>query len=500
MLYKINPFNWEDEFPFLEQKKGFDAIIGNPPYIRIQNLVKHFPEEIDYYRSSFSSYSVGKKDIFDKYYLFIEKAIELINPNGIIGYIIPHKFFVIKGGKKLRSSIISQCNFYKIVHFGVTQVFLGRQTYTAIVIFGKQKKDKFTFKRITNLINKSSFDVANTNEYIQNKYSDSPWLFLTKKAELLFEKIKLKNVIPLKNIAKILVGLQTSCDKVYIVHLIKDNGRTVTVSNDDKPNAIVFEIEKEIPLPCLYDLQLDLFDTPKPNSYIIFPYLINRDQASVYSESQMKKNFPLCWQYLNSYKIKLLKRDINGNDPKWYQYGRSQNLTSFHNIDKLIWKVLSKEASYTYDNSNIQFTGGGNGPYYSLTSKNEYSLFYILAILSHPLIEAMVKSGASEFKGAFYSHGKQFIENLPIRVIDCDSNEDVKIYYELVEITQKILEIKEKINTNNNPNKRKILCKGYAILRKDQINLINSLYDVSQDEILEIEGDKLFFAELNEES
>ena len=281
--------------------------------------------------------------------------------------------------------------------------------------------------------------------------------------------------------------------------MIKDNGRTVTVSNNDQPNAIVFEIEKEILLPCLYDLQLDLFDTPKPNSYIIFPYLINRDQVSVYSESQMEKKFPLCWQYLNSYKTKLLRRDINGNDPKWYQYGRSQSLTSFHNIDKLIWKVLSKEASYTYDNSNIQFTGGGNGPYYSLTSKNEYSLFYILAILSHPLMEAMVKSEASEFSGGYYSHGKQFVENLPIRVIDCDSNEDVKIYYQLVEITQKILEIKEKINTSNNPHKRQILGKHYDIVRESQINLINSLYDISYKEISEIEGDKLFFGKLDEE-
>jgi hypothetical protein len=67
---------------------------------------------------------------------------------------------------------------------------------------------------------------------------------------------------------------------------------------------------------------------------------------------------------------------------------------------------------------NIQFTGGGNGPYYSLISNTEYSPLYILGILYHPVFEAMVKAGASEFQGAYYSHGKQFIENIPIRKID----------------------------------------------------------------------------------
>jgi hypothetical protein len=61
-------------------------------------------------------------------------------------------------------------------------------------------------------------------------------------------------------------------------------------------------------------------------------------------------------------------------------------------------------------------TGGGNGPYYMIRPRAPGSLsnLYLLAILNHPLSEAMVRCHTSVFRGGYYSHGKQFIENLPI--------------------------------------------------------------------------------------
>lgn len=61
LLFKLNPFNWKIEFPFLMDTNGFDAIVGNPPYVRIQNFVKYSPEEIEYYRSPLSPYTYSQK-------------------------------------------------------------------------------------------------------------------------------------------------------------------------------------------------------------------------------------------------------------------------------------------------------------------------------------------------------------------------------------------------------------------------------------------------------
>lgn len=496
LLFSIKPFEWEEEFPFLKERGGFDAIVGNPPYVRIQNLVKYSLEEIEYYRSATSPYSVGKKDNFDKYYLFIERAIELINSTGVIGYIVPHKFFIVKGGKKLRSVITNQCSLAKIVHFGVTQVFPGRLTYTAIIVIEKQQQEKLIFKRISRIRSESSFIDVNTIEYDQSNYSSLPWIFLSKEAEAVFNKAKSQQVLPLKSIAEIPVGLQSSADNIYILHPTSENENHVTIKQGDTE----WKIEKEIVLPCLYDVRLNLFDTPTANTYIIFPYSLEDGKAVVYSEETMASRFPLCWKYLNHHKAKLEKRSINGSkEPKWYQFGRSQSLTKFHNTDKLIWKVLSTEASYTYDNSNVQFTGGGNGPYYSLISNDEYSIYYILAVLSHPLIEAMVKSGASEFQGAYYSHGKQFIENLPIRTIDFKSKEEAEVYKKIIKETKQLVKVKSDLKGVYISSKRAALERKYNLLRKSQIDSISSLYNISQEELAFVEGDNLFSADIDKE-
>ncbi|EAG9585374.1 endonuclease, partial [Listeria monocytogenes] len=75
LLYKIKPFDWNEEFPEIMSKGGFDAIIGNPPYVRIQNMKKYSPEEIAYYKSG---YTVAKKATIDKYFVFIQRALGLL--------------------------------------------------------------------------------------------------------------------------------------------------------------------------------------------------------------------------------------------------------------------------------------------------------------------------------------------------------------------------------------------------------------------------------------
>ena len=64
LLFKIKPFNWNDEFDFLRQSNGFDAIIGNPPYVRIQNIAKFSSEEIFFFQNKISGYEVAVSDAF----------------------------------------------------------------------------------------------------------------------------------------------------------------------------------------------------------------------------------------------------------------------------------------------------------------------------------------------------------------------------------------------------------------------------------------------------
>lgn len=499
LLFKLKPFNWYEEFPFLLEANGFDVIVGNPPYVRIQNIVKYSIEEIDYFQSNISSYpgrSIGKSETFDKYYLFIQRAISLINDNGVLGYIVPHKFFIVKGGKFLRSFITTYASLFKILHFGVAQVFPNRSTYTAILVLDKKEREEFYFKRIKKIASELSVDVINYDKYQSDKFHSLPWIFVSKATEAIFERIGNANVVPLHSIAEIAVGLQTSADKIYIFQPIVERENTYLFEFQ----GIQYEIEKDICKPCLYDLSLGLFDTVEHNAKMIFPYTIIDGKAEVFTEEYFEQNYPLTWAYLNTFKSSLSKRSINGSkEPKWYQFGRSQSLTRFHNTPKLIWSVLSTKPGYVYDQNNIQFTGGGNGPYYSLFTHSDYSLFYILGILAHPVIEAMVKSGASEFRGAYYSHGKQFIENLPIRKIDFDNPSEKKQYNDIIKTVKQLIITKTRINKETIYTKRNILKRKMDTLYNILIQQINTLYNISDEDMNIVMNDEMLNNTINED-
>lgn len=490
LLFKINPFNWIEEFPFLDGCNGFNAIVGNPPYVRIQNFVKYSPEEIEYYRSSFSPYTYSKKDLFDKYYLFIERAINLLNEGGRVGYIVPHKFFIVKGGKKLRGFITNNTSLDRIIHFGVTQLFPNRSTYTAIVVLVKQEKEKLDFSRIDNLAPIDVFQTTPVINYDNANFDAAPWVFVSETADRLFQRIVASGTVPLKSVAEIPVGLQTSADPIFIFTPTKEDATHYYFSKSDTG----YKVEKAICKPSLYDVSFNGFDTVNANSQMIFPYSILGDTATVISETDFPNDYPDCWAYLNLFKAKLEKRSINGNDPKWYQYGRNQSLTKFHNTDKIVFPVLSQKPSYIIDETNFQFTGGGNGPYYSITSNSDYSIYYLAGLLSHPILEAMVKSRASEFRGAYYSHGKQFIENLPIRTIDFTDAEEKKTHINICKTVKSLITTKQSLKGINIYSKRKVMHRKLNRLYNNLFTEIDALYGFSQDDLDCITGDNLFVA------
>jgi hypothetical protein len=157
------------------------------------------------------------------------------------------------------------------------------------------------------------------------------------------------------------------------------------------------------------------------NAWMIFPYeIVNgaRTTARLIQPAEMAQRFPLCLAYLTARRAELERRNIVGGSAatrQFYQFGRSQSLTKF-NSPKIILPILSREARYAYDDNNIMMTGGGNGPYYLIRPREgaPETNFFLMAVLHHPLSEAIVRTHTSSFRGGYYSHGKQFIEHLPI--------------------------------------------------------------------------------------
>ena len=89
------------------------------------------------------------------------------------------------------------------------------------------------------------------------------------------------------------------------------------------------------------------------------------------------------------------------------------------------------------------FTGGGNGPYYGLELKNDTpeSIEYVQAALSYWLTEELVSCRTSVFRGDYYSHGKQFVAELPIRRINFSDKGETALHNEITAAVRRLNEL-----------------------------------------------------------
>lgn len=418
LLDKVNPFSWTAEFPEEIAAGGFDVIVANPPYIRIQNMQTYSPQEAAFYQSAASPYQTARQDNFDKYALFIERAINLVKPDGRLGFIVPHKFMTIQSGRALRQLISNDHSLEEIVHFGVQQVF-GRlaTNYTCLLILDRSGRDDVTFEQVHALEQWRYGTPGPINMIPSAELTDTPWKFANTETRALFDRVRAACGRELHEASEIFVGVQTSADAIYIFHEVSSTPHTVTLRWDGRD----WPIERTILRPCLLDATLHPYARAEANTWMIFPYeIINgvRREAHLIQPDEMARRFPLCLAYLTARQAELQRRNIVGGAAarrQFYQFGRSQSLTKF-NSPKIILPILSREARYSYDDANIMMTGGGNGPYYLIRPRDggPETNFFLLAILHHPLSEAIVRTHTSSFRGGYYSHGKQFIEHLPI--------------------------------------------------------------------------------------
>ena len=128
--YRINAFDWQAEFLEIIKNGGFDAVIGNPPYIRIQGMKEWAPLEVEHYKKAYKAAGKGNYDI---YVVFVEKGLSLLNDRSGLGFILPHKFFNSQYGESLRGLLAEGRHLSSIVHFGYQQVFSGATTYTCLL-------------------------------------------------------------------------------------------------------------------------------------------------------------------------------------------------------------------------------------------------------------------------------------------------------------------------------------------------------------------------------
>ncbi len=195
---------------------GFNVVIGNPPYILIQNI----PNLSEFERKRYLNYKSAQYKI-DLYHLFIEQGIGLLSERGVISYITPNTFIKNKHNNLLREIIYRNCSIESSVLF-YNQVFESVSVDNLIFVFTKSKVKSFSkvFE-----IRKSIEDISTPiRTFDQKKISGPAYVFnfdLDLKKELILSKIENESH-ELKKFARAYFGIQTFDRPLYVSNFLKD--------------------------------------------------------------------------------------------------------------------------------------------------------------------------------------------------------------------------------------------------------------------------------------
>ena len=467
---EINPYDFEGI--------RFDVIVGNPPYMATEHMKKFTPSELPLYKK----YYLSANGQFDKYFLFIERSLTLLNENGYFGYIIPSKFTKVGAGKKLRELLSKKKVVKKIISFGANQVFQDKTTYTSILILSKSENTSFQNTEINNLSEWKVRDFENiiSEEVDTNKLSSDIWFlippYLIEAYNMMLEQSKeLEDVIGKNNINN---GIQTSANDVLILTPLKEDDKFIYFEK----KSFSYKIEKEITKPYYRTvrgksgMKLNTYRTLIPNAKVIFPYKINNGKVSLIPIGELKKNFPFAHEYLLAHKKRLMNRDIQPTpktDKEWYRFGRSQYLELGAIKEKIIVGVMSAGMKYPIDFSKTLHTAGGTAGYCSiyLSDDSEYSIYYIQAILNSRYVEWLIHLRGEVFRGGYIARGTKVLSKIPIRTIDFKNKTDKAIHDKIVSLQKKLIAVWDKMDCNHG-NRRKLIP-----LRRQFINIKSKLVD-----------------------
>ncbi|WP_337567631.1 Eco57I restriction-modification methylase domain-containing protein [Mitsuokella jalaludinii] len=483
---EIVPFDWSEM-----NVSEFDVIIGNPPYVNTSDMYSLLPlkEVKEVYKKK---YDTAYKQ-FDKYFIFIERALNKLKPKGYLCYIVPNKFFKIDSGKKLRKLIADAKILKSLEDFGDAQLFVDKTIYSSIILLQKSEQKSFRYASLRTLAALWNDDEKDSIVINAEEISSAPWRLTTDINFMrLLKKIHQRSCL-ITEYVNVFNGIQTSAERPKPIYwffqdeIVSESKTMLTIIRDAKQ----YSIEKSILRPFFKpvsqaDKGLNSYSVLKTDKQIIFPYDAN---GKLISLDVMKTNYAGALAYLNDHYDELVpksvspkgKRDVPGaTSDTWYQYGRSQALSAFTNTPKLIVGILSKNPLYAYDKNDMLIASGGTAGYCAITLKSDcpYCLEYIQAWLNNPYTEKIISIYGSDFENGFVSRGTAVLKSLPFIPINFNDKGQKELYDRVVSSTRLIYEINDRLQENVSKSQKQILERRKKEMIYQIEKSINQIYEM----------------------
>jgi hypothetical protein len=445
-----NAFEWRFEFPEVLNDDGdfvgFDCIIANPPYVKVQELDHKL---IDWYKEN---KKVAHKRI-DISILFFEMSQSLLKNNGVGSFISSNQFLVTEYGRKLREFLLNDYALTSMIDYGDLPIFEDALTYVSIFNLSKNKPTDFSYCKVESIDDAKILNFNNKIKIDITKLSNDNWVLSSKNNKDILEKISKQKT--LSKIAKCSYGIVSGADSVFIV-----NEKVIKSEH----------LEKDSLLPLIRANNCSRYDYANYDLQIIYPFKYDNGATVLLTEDEFKNTFPNTFKYLIS-KRELLEerkdsRKTFADSNKWYSLTRFGQLENFKK-EKIVFPGEQKKPKFSIDRNQSGYSGAR---VFGVTiTETEINLKFLLAVLNSKVITFVIHSTFPVKAGGYFSMSSTFVEKLPIIQLSASNQKP------LIDLTTKILEAKQKGEDT-------------STLESEIDQLVYKLYDLTEEEIKIIEG------------
>lgn len=390
-------FKWEnvDE---VRQHGGFDAIVGNPPYVGASKI----DEES---KTLIKLWEVSKTGKADMYIPFFQIGIENLAPNGILGYITVNNFYRSVNGRALRQYFSRHRLEVIIVDFGAEQVFQGRSTYTCLCFVMNVNDGAVYYASCKS----TQLDNLQNDSFEQFDYHDldeqETWSLLPIREQEYISRIRNAG-IPLGKYADIRNGFATLRNDIYLFVPTRKNERYYFFDTEGGEVQIEREICRNAVKGNILRSEEDVEDNLEQ---LIFPYRIgNEDEVSPIDEDEMRQRYPFAYRYLENKRGVLNERSKSDKIKPWYLYGRSQalNVTGY----KLLFPYIADNPYFILsEDKDLMFYNG-----YCVVDDSVEKLRFLQKLLCTRLFWHYIEATSKPYGGHFYALAKNYVKTFGV--------------------------------------------------------------------------------------
>ncbi len=468
---KLKPMNFEDAFPDVMKPRqkdggqggGFDAVVGNPPYVRQEGLA----DQKEYFKKKYKAFDSSA----DLYTYFIEKAVSVLRRDGLFGFIVANKWLRANFAVPLRAWM-KEHQVLQLIDFGDLQVFKGVSAYPCILIIKKDTaKDAFRAAKIETLdsldltahMSQSSFDV------LINSLNDTGWPLVNEQQGALMDKLKERGTT-LKEFldGRLFLGIKTGLNEAFVV----DN-KTKDQFIHKNPRS------KAILKPYLMGRDIKRYETPSASNFLI--YLPNGWTNQRYAGVKDKWNafqaeFPEIAKHLSKFESKAKARYDQGEF--WWELRPCDYYSEFEK-HKIMLPDISQRGNFILDDRKTFCSN----TCYILSSDSRF----LLGILNSSLISFFYKNMASVYRGGYLRFFIEYMVQIPLPQMDLPQSESNRLVVSLVE---RMLASKEELSKAKTEAETSRLERECEALDRQIDQAVYELYGLTEEEIKVVEGKK----------